>query len=129
MEGGNNLTALLGNSKKSQKCWVQLMKILGREGSNLRVSGISLKTIFQAVLLFGLETWVLTLCIERALGSIQYRVARRITGKNTRRREEGGWDCLPPVTAMEEAGFEKIGVYILKRQNSIAQYIVSQPIL
>ena len=30
---------------------------------------------------------------------------------------------------MEEAGFEKIRVYILKRQNRISQYIATQPIL
>ena len=30
---------------------------------------------------------------------------------------------------MEEAGFEDIGVYILKRQNTAAQDIVTRPIL
>ena len=30
---------------------------------------------------------------------------------------------------MEEAGFEEIGVYILKRQNTAAQYIVTRPIM
>ena len=30
---------------------------------------------------------------------------------------------------MEEAGFEEIRVYILKRQNMVAQYIVTRPIL
>ena len=30
---------------------------------------------------------------------------------------------------MEEAGFEEMGAYILKRQNTTAQYIVTQPIL
>ena len=33
------------------------------------------------------------------------------------------------VVAMEEAVFEDIGVYIKKRQNTVAQYIVTQPIL
>ena len=30
---------------------------------------------------------------------------------------------------MEEAGFEDIGVYILKRQNTVAQYIAIWPIM
>ena len=30
---------------------------------------------------------------------------------------------------MEEAGFEEIGVYIQKRQNTVVQYIETQPIL
>ena len=33
------------------------------------------------------------------------------------------------VVAMEEAVFEDIGVYIKKRQNTVAQYIVTRPIL
>ena len=30
---------------------------------------------------------------------------------------------------MEEAGFEEIGVYIKKRQNTVARYILTQPIM
>ena len=30
---------------------------------------------------------------------------------------------------MEEAGFEKIGAYILKGQNTVAQYITTRPIM
>ena len=30
---------------------------------------------------------------------------------------------------MEEAGFEEMGDYILKRQNTISQYIMTRPIL
>ena len=30
---------------------------------------------------------------------------------------------------MEEAGFEEIGVYITRRQNTIAQYIAMRPIM
>ena len=33
------------------------------------------------------------------------------------------------AAAMEEAGFEEIGDYILKNQNTFTQYIVTQPIL
>ena len=30
---------------------------------------------------------------------------------------------------MEEAGFEYIGVYVTRRQNTVAQYIMTRPIL
>ena len=30
---------------------------------------------------------------------------------------------------MEEAGFEEMGAYFLKRQNTVAQYIATRPIL
>ena len=65
----------------------------------------------------------------QTLGNFQHGFARRITGRNPRRWEEGGWDYSPLAAAMEEEGFEEIGVYILKRQNTIAQYIAKIPIL
>ena len=67
--------------------------------------------------------------MEWALGIFQHRVVRWITGKKTRRWREGGWEYPPLTSDMEEAGFEKIRVYILKRQNRISQYIATQPIL
>ena len=87
------------------------------------------KAVIHTVLLFGSETWVLTSHMERDLVSFQYRVARQITGRQPMRREEGGWEYPPLAAAMEEAGFEEIGVYIKKRQNMVAQYTATRPIL
>ena len=39
------------------------------------------------------------------------------------------WEYPPLETATEEAGFEEIGACVLKRQNTVAQYIVARPIL
>ena len=80
-----------------------------------------LKAVVQAVLLFGTETWVMTPCMEWALGSFQHGVAQRITGRQLRRKEGGGRYYPLMATAIEEAEFEEIGVYILKRQNTVAQ--------
>ena len=44
-------------------------------------------------------------------------------------RGEGGWENPPLESAMEEAVFEEIGVYIQKRHNTVAQYIVTRLIL
>ena len=129
MAGDNDCPAVMINLKNARKSWSKLMRILVREGDNLRVSGMFFSTVVQVVLLFGSETWVMTPCMEHALGSFQHRVAQRITGRHPRRHEEGGWDYPPLVTAMEEAFFEEIGVYILKRQNKFAQYIATRTIL
>ena len=43
--------------------------------------------------------------------------------------DEGGWDYPPLAAVMEEACFEDIGVYITRRQNTVAQYIETRPIL
>ena len=68
----------------------------GFEGS--RKSGVlggGYKAVAQAMLLFRAETWVLTPRMEWALDSFQHRVARRITGRQQRRR--GGWDLGVPA--------------------------------
>ena len=64
-----------------------------------------------------------------ALIIFQYRVTQRITGRHPTQRGEGRWEYPPPEAATEEAVFEDIGVYITMRQNMVAQYIVTQPII
>ena len=78
---------------------------------------------------FGAETWVLTQRIERALESFLYRAARRITRKQPHRGRGGQWTYPPMKEAMREAGFEWIWKAITRRQNTVAQYIVTRPIL
>ena len=80
--------AVAGNLVKARKSWGRLASILSREGADKRVSGNFFKTVVQAVLLFGAETWVLTPRIERALESFMHRAAHNITGRQPRR----GWD-------------------------------------
>ena len=39
------------------------------------------------------------------------------------------WEYPPLAAAMEEAGFEEIGVYIKRRKNTSSQYIATQTIM
>ena len=57
------------NLIKDRKSWMRRMSILGREGSDLRISGLFFNAVVQAVLLFRSETWALTPRMERALFS------------------------------------------------------------
>ena len=97
---------VVGNLRKARKSWEQADMILGREGDNPRVSGMFFKAVVHAVLLFGSETWVLDPHIGLSLGSTQHRFARRITGGQLKRWEEGGWEYLLLEAVTEEAGFE-----------------------
>ena len=67
--------------------------------------------------------------MERALESFQHRVVRRITGKQPRRRVDGSWEYPPLAEALGGAGFEGIRKSVTRRQNTVAQYIETQPIL
>ena len=61
-------------------------------GGGGRVSGNFFKTLVQAVLMFGEETWVLTPRMERDLESFQHGATRRITGRQPQRREGRAMD-------------------------------------
>ena len=58
----------------------RMTRILSREGAEPRVSGFFFKAVVQAMLLFGLETWVVIPRTGWALGEFQYQVARRLMG-------------------------------------------------
>ena len=97
----NDWQAVVGILIKAWKSWERMTRILGREGANSRVSGVFLKAVVQAVLLFGSETWVMTPCMVQDLGSFQHGVERGITRRQTRKREEGGWEYPLLAAAME----------------------------
>ena len=81
------------------------------------------------MLLFGAETWLLTPIIERALDSFMHGAARRITRTQPRRGWDGKWSYSSLEGAMEEAGFKEIRTSITNRQNTVAQYIATRPLL
>ena len=53
--------------------------------------GTFFKAMTQAVLLLRAETWVMTPRMERALSIFQRKVARRLTGRQPRRRGGVSW--------------------------------------
>ena len=127
--GDDDCPAVAGNLINVWKSWGRLTKIFIREVADMKVSGNFFKAVVQQVLLVGAETWVLTPRIERALEIFMHGAARRITGRQPRR----GWDgklYYPSLReAMREAGFVDIRKSITRRQNTVAQYIATRPLL
>ena len=58
---------VISNLRKAQKRWAQISQIMGQEGENARVSGLINKSLVQAILIYGSETWVLMPWIFRPL--------------------------------------------------------------
>ena len=81
------------------------------------------------MLLCGAETWVVTPNMERALRGFLHGAARRLTGRQARREKDGDWHYPSLVGAMQDAGLTDIRTSILKRQNTVAQYIAARPLL
>ena len=122
--GDDDWFAVVGNLGKVRKSWGRLSWILIREGADPKVSGNFYKAVAQVVFLFGAETWDLTPRMERYLGSFQYRVVRRITGKQPRRQVDGIWKYPFLAETLGEAGFEGIMKLVTRRQNTVVQYFV-----
>ena len=83
----------------------------------------------QQVLLFGTETWVVSPMMERALITLLHGEAKRLTGRQPRRERDGEWHHPSLEGAMEEAGLTDIRTSIQRRQNMVAQYIATRPLL
>ena len=54
---------------------------------------------------------------------------RRLTGRQARREKDGEWHYPSLEGAMKEAGLTDIRTSILIRQNTVAQYIETRPLL
>ena len=128
-EGNEDWPTVVGNLGKARRSWGGLDRVLGREGAYPKVSRSFYTAVAQTVLLFGAETWVLTPRMEKALDSLQSRVARNITGRQPRRQKNGSCKYPPLVGAMREAGMVGIRTSITRRQNMVAQYIATRPII
>ena len=80
LESGDKCTVLVQNLWKEQKKWAWLFRVLSREGADSWTLRRIYVAVVKAVLLFGLETWVMKPCIGRVLGRFHHIVARRLTG-------------------------------------------------
>ena len=127
--GDEDWTAVVGNLGKARESWERLDWMLGREGADPKVSRSFYTAVTQAVLILGVETWVLTPRMKKAMDSFQSRVARKITGRQPRRNKDRSWEYPPLAGALREAGMVGIRTSITRRQNMFAQYIATRPIL
>ena len=122
-------TVVAGNLRKARVSWGRLARILRREGADLKVTRSFYTAVTQQVLLFGEESWVLTKSIESALDAFQGRVERRLTGQMPRRGRDGKWVYPPLAGVLKEAGVVRASTSVLCRQNTVVQFIATQPIL
>ena len=67
--------------------------------------------------------------MESALDAFQGRAARRLTGRQPRRGRYGTWFYPSLAGALKEACVVRVRTSILRRQNTVAQFIATGPIL
>ena len=76
--------------------------------------------VVQAVIMYRLETSVMTPHIRRVFGRFHQRVARRMTVRQPRRRLDSLWLYPPMEDAMVDSGLQEVENYISLRQNRVA---------
>ena len=81
------------------------------------------------MLLFGAETWVVSLMMEWGLSAFIHGAVRRLTGRQPRRGRYGKWHYPSLEGAMKEAGLTDVRTSIQRRQNTVAQYIATRLLL
>ena len=67
--------------------------------------------------------------MESALDAFKGRVARRLTGRQPRQGRYIKWFYPYLAGSLTEAGVVRVRTSILRRQNTVAQFIVTRPIL
>ena len=67
-ETDDNWPTVVRNLARVKTVWRRMSHILSSEGATPRVYGFFFKSVIQAILLFGAETWVVTPHMGKALG-------------------------------------------------------------
>ena len=82
--------------------------------------------VVQSVMIYGSETWVMTLRMGRVLGWFHLRVAHSLMGRKPWRIRDGILIYPSLEDVMAEAGLQEVDTYDSCRQNIVTQFIVTK---
>lgn len=122
--------ALVRNLSRARSQWGRFSPVLTREGASPKVMGYFYQAVVQAVLLFSVESWVLTPPMLRCLEGFHHRAVRRIAKMGPSQRNGGREWVYPPIAeALDVCGLAPMAVYVERRQRTIEDFIGARPIL
>ena len=64
---------------------------------------------------------------DRTWGGGQHRANIWISVRQTWRLLYGSWEYSPMELMIQKVEFEEVEAYVMRRQNTVAQYILTQP--
>ena len=127
-ENDDDNHALQRQLARARTKWGRIASVLRSQGVKPRAMGYFYKAIVQTILLYGLETWVLSDFQLKQLRSFHSRVARYLTGRHIRQNEDGTWFHPPTDGVLEEAGLRTIDEYIRRRRDTVRNFVRFRPI-
>jgi hypothetical protein len=123
-----NTQAMRLNLRKARGCWARILHVLRAENASPRTSGMFYKATVQAVLLHRSETWSLPPSSIKRLEGFHIQAAWQMSGLQPEKKPDGSWLYSCSVDVLEKAGLETITHYMGVRQQTVANFIVNQPI-
>ena len=111
----------------NQRAW--MLRIWERDGAYPQTSRNFYKAVVQVTLLFRAESWVMSPRIGRTMGGFHFRVPYHMSKVHPKRYVTGRWIYPPLDVAMKSVEMEEVETYVLRLQNTVAQYIATWPIL
>ena len=102
--------------------------MLRREGPDPIVSEKLYRVVFQVVLLFGEETWVLTASMLQKLEEVHVGFLRQVTGMTARNLGVGTCQKEGAEIVLQETDKKPLQEYINMSQATVAEWVSLQPI-
>ena len=100
------------------------------ENTSPRVCGMFYKAVVQVILLYGSETWCLSPALLARLEGFHIKAAYRMAREHRPGKDAHGvWIYPASKDVLEECGLFPMEEYIVRRRNSIAEYVATRPLL
>ena len=119
--------AMIGRRFDKTSCmqgwYVGSQVTLRREGADPKVQVMLYMEVIQEVLLFGAETWVLLVAMERKLQGTNMSFIQQIMEKRAQRFPYGTWETPGAETVQEAAVMQSKMTYIERQQATVAQWV------
>ena len=106
-----------------------MVNIFWREEVDRSTVSILYVAVVQAVLLFGLETWVVNPWLEKSLAGFHHKAVWQMMVVGPKCQLDGTWVYPPIGEALVTVLLDEIGMYIAFHQNTVTQYIPTCPIM
>ena len=116
------------NIMHARSVWERLGTLLQQEGLEPRVLAMFYRVEAQTILLYGLETWVLLVAMEKNIEGSHTDFFRQITRNRAQRIVDRTWKTSREGMVRGTAGKQSEMNYIGRQQSIVAQWVALGPI-
>ena len=93
-----------------------MSKVTGNTGVPIKACDMMYKAVFQLVLLYGREIWVVTDSMMMVLEVFYHKIARRIAEMTVGKGDGGEWEWVSVDASLEDTGIFTIREYVRRQQ-------------